>query len=309
MAKDQNFENGNEKFNIYLAADGNLYFKANDKDGDGDTRMIIADDSSQVTIVGQLQLQSSTGANTSFFGSTATEATALLGGAAGRSGRVQLFDSSGRQTVDLDGGAKHLQLFSAAGTMRADLQGDTGRLQLLNSTGVVTADLRGDAGILTLGGSGVTDGDLFILDDSGNTTIEMDGDTGHIECVSLTETSDGRLKMNIAPLMNALDSVLALRGVRYQRKQRTAPMAAYAGDAQEIGFVGQEVEDIFPELAATDANGYKSVNYSRMTVVLVEAIKEQQQLIREQAAALGEALRKISTIEASLAAHPGTQLG
>jgi hypothetical protein len=43
-----------------------------------------------------------------------------------------------------------------------------------------------------------------------------------------------------------------------------------------------------------------------MTAVLVEAIKEQQQLIGEQAAALGEALLKISIIEASLAAHPGT---
>lgn len=35
-----------------------------------------------------------------------------------------------------------------------------------------------------------------------------------------------------------------------------------------------------------------------MTAVLVEAIKEQQQLIREQAAALDDALRRLSALEA-----------
>jgi hypothetical protein len=36
-----------------------------------------------------------------------------------------------------------------------------------------------------------------------------------------------------------------------------------------------------------------------MTAVLVEAIKEQQQLIREQAAALGDVVRRLSAVEAT----------
>jgi hypothetical protein len=172
---------------------------------------------------------------------------------------------------------------------------------------VVTADLRGDAGILTLGGVNATDGDIFVLDSAGNTTIECDGDTGHIECNSLAETSDRRHKAGVVSLVNALDSVLALRGVRYQLRSETAPTGV--GNAQQIGFVGQEVEAICPELVATDAGGYKAVSYSRMTAVLVEAVKEQQQLIREQAATLSEALRKLSTIEAGLAPQHADQPG
>jgi hypothetical protein len=41
------------------------------------------------------------------------------------------------------------------------------------------------------------------------------------------------------------------------------------------------VEKLFPEVVMTDANGYKSVDYGRLTPVLVEAIKEQQQQIDE----------------------------
>lgn len=298
--------------------------------------MVIADESGVVTIggssgSGQLQLKSSTGANSVFLDGGGTEALALLGGPPGQSGRIELFDGSARRTIDIDGrlgvlilgadgvdgdlsvldgdGAqalvlngdgRTLQLFSTASTKRAELDGVLGRLQLLNSAGVVTADLRGDSGLLVLGANG-SDGDLTIKDGGGATTISCDGDTGHVECRTLTETSDARLKTAVAPLHRALDSVLALRGVRYQLA-RPAEAGADAG-AEEIGFIGQELNAVFPELTATDSAGYTAVRYSRVTAVLVEAIKEQQQLIRDQAAALGAACQKISAIEASLA-HP-----
>ena len=58
------------------------------------------------------------------------------------------------------------------------------------------------------------------------------------------------------------------------------------------------MEGVCPELVSTDSDGFKSVSYSRMTAVLVEAIKEQQQIIREQATALDDVLRRISAVEA-----------
>jgi len=50
-------------------------------------------------------------------------------------------------------------------------------------------------------------------------------------------------------------------------------------DERQLGFSAQEVEKLFPEIVMTDDNGYKSVDYGRLTPVLVEAIKEQQQQI------------------------------
>ena len=54
------------------------------------------------------------------------------------------------------------------------------------------------------------------------------------------------------------------------------------GDERQLGFSAQEVEKLFPEVVTTDANGYKSVDYGRLTPVLVEAIKEQQKQIDAQ---------------------------
>ena len=43
---------------------------------------------------------------------------------------------------------------------------------------------------------------------------------------------------------------------------------------RQIGLIAQEVEKIYPELVLTDVDGYKSVDYSKLTPILVEAIKE-----------------------------------
>jgi hypothetical protein len=50
MTQSINFENGDETFNIDLDADGNLNFNANDVDGGGDRRLVINDDSGEITI-------------------------------------------------------------------------------------------------------------------------------------------------------------------------------------------------------------------------------------------------------------------
>ena len=244
MTDHQNFKNGDNHFNIFLNENGDLEFNANGHSGGGDSRMTISNVASQVTIggsgrFGQVQLKSSTGENTLFLGGDSFETNAILGGA-GQFGRIQLNDSSHRRTVDInaltgtlvlgaDGVDGTLQILGdngqtavlASGTDRALrlsdesgtrilLQADDGRLQLMNSTGTVTVDIEPDAAVLTLGANG-QDGDIFIRDSTGFTTISCDGDSGKVVCKSL-EQSDGRLKTDIAPLAGALENVLALRG-------------------------------------------------------------------------------------------------
>ena len=53
-------------------------------------------------------------------------------------------------------------------------------------------------------------------------------------------------------------------------------------DKKQIGVIAQEVETILPELVSTDNNGYKAVDYSKLTPVLIEAMKEQQAIIESQ---------------------------
>jgi len=48
-----------------------------------------------------------------------------------------------------------------------------------------------------------------------------------------------------------------------------------------MGFIGKELQTVFPELVKQDKNGYLSVDYISIIPVLVEAVKEQQAQIEE----------------------------
>jgi hypothetical protein len=335
MAQEVNLENGGEEFVIHLHPDGKLHFEAN---RGRQTRMVLDDDSGELAIggsgaFGQLQLKGASGVNTVFIGGGASEATVLLGGASGQTGRVRLFDASTRATVDLDGrngvlvlgnegvdgnllvldntaatairldgDDRSLQLTDTSGNTRIDLRG-AGQLMLQDSGRRVTAILDSQFCSLTLGAAGGSDGDIYLLDDTGAATISCDGQSGHVSCVSIFES--GRLASPLAPLSRALEGVLGLRGGRFAGEQAGRSPTETGGDPPRalLGFVAEELEGAFPELVATNAEGRKAIHYSRMTVILVEAIKEQQQQLTEQATALAEAARKIASIEASLSAQ------
>ena len=95
---------------------------------------------------------------------------------------------------------------------------------------------------------------------------------------TITSSSDLRFKKNISTIDNALDKALTLRGVYYNWRVDEFKDRKF-NEAKQVGFIAQEVEKIFPELVVTDADGYKSVDYARLTAVLIEALKEQQKII------------------------------
>jgi hypothetical protein len=85
-----------------------------------------------------------------------------------------------------------------------------------------------------------------------------------------TSSSDLRLKKNISPLANILPELLRLKPVRYHYKNTDT-----FGNRERLGFIAQEVEQVFPEVVDTDEKtGWKSIHYSHLTSVIVQAIKE-----------------------------------
>jgi hypothetical protein len=62
-----------------------------------------------------------------------------------------------------------------------------------------------------------------------------------------------------------------------------------------MGVVAQEVEAVFPELVSSwGEDGYRAVDYGRLTAALVEAVKEQQSQIRGLQMQLDELLAEHS---------------
>ncbi|MBA4851787.1 tail fiber domain-containing protein [Emticicia sp. BO119] len=97
--------------------------------------------------------------------------------------------------------------------------------------------------------------------------------TGNLCAASYNCVSDFRYKKNISRLQNSLTNLLTLRGVNYDWRIDEFPEQAFTSQRQ-TGFIAQELEQVYPEMVATDVNGFKSVDYARLTPVLVEAIKE-----------------------------------
>ncbi|MBN1108296.1 MAG: tail fiber domain-containing protein, partial [Bacteroidales bacterium] len=101
-------------------------------------------------------------------------------------------------------------------------------------------------------------------------------------CSSGTWTgSDIRWKENIFPITDALTGIKKLNPVSYNLKTSEFPQMGFE-EGKQIGLIAQEVEKIYPELVRTDNQNYKSVSYEKLTVVLLEAVKEQQQEIESQ---------------------------
>ncbi|MEX0812752.1 MAG: tail fiber domain-containing protein [Chitinophagales bacterium] len=96
---------------------------------------------------------------------------------------------------------------------------------------------------------------------------------GKIGSNGINETSDERLKKDIQPLENALEVINALEGVSYYWRVDEFPDKNFS-DRKEIGVIAQEVEKILPEVVDTDSEGYKSVQYSHLVPILIEALKE-----------------------------------
>ncbi len=91
---------------------------------------------------------------------------------------------------------------------------------------------------------------------------------------TLNTPSDERLKTHIETLTSVLEKIEQLRGVQYLYKDQQK----YAS-GEQIGVIAQELQKVFPELVSTGADGYLAVNYSQLTAVLLQAVKEQQQEI------------------------------
>jgi hypothetical protein len=89
----------------------------------------------------------------------------------------------------------------------------------------------------------------------------------------ITENSSIRYKKDIETLEGGLDKVLAMRGVTYIKKDT---------GIKEVGLIAEELAEILPEVVGFDTQGQPdSVSYSRLTAILVEAIKDLKKEIDE----------------------------
>lgn len=117
----------------------------------------------------------------------------------------------------------------------------------------------------------------YLTFDDNNKLVIGKGLRGLAKSKKWLTNSDKNLKENIEKLKSdeCLDKILSLNGVYFNWKDDICAKNI------NIGLIAQEVEEILPECVYIDKSGYKSVAYSNINVVLMEAFKETYQMVKD----------------------------
>jgi len=103
---------------------------------------------------------------------------------------------------------------------------------------------------------------LTLLDGSGNTTMP-----GSLTVAgTITEQSSIVYKENVNPIDDALNKVLKLVGVTYDRKDGSR--------INEAGLIAEEVAEVIPNIVSEKDGKPEGIQYTKLTAYLIECIKE-----------------------------------
>nr|MBP9842735.1 tail fiber domain-containing protein [Candidatus Paceibacterota bacterium] len=174
------------------------------------------------------------------------------------------------------------------------------RLGLNDSTPDFRLEATGTVGSGYFGVTNSTDGDIFIINGSGNVGIGTttpsqklqvfgnirvgtSGSNGCLEdfgggLIAGTCSSDENLKENIVPIAedgrSYLESLTALTPVTYNWNEEASELYSKDVTVENLGLIAQDVEEQFPELVTLNDEGYHQVDFRAFPFYIIEAIKE-----------------------------------
>jgi hypothetical protein len=198
------------------------------------------------------------------------------------------------------------QLTGIDQTRLVDSNGAT-RVQATTTGATVTGDITangGDFGNITVGVSNdntitTTSGNLTLDSNGGtlvvNDNLDVNGTGTHTFAGSISVTgsgtftgdviafaSDDRLKTNKINITGALDKVDTLSGFTYNFNEAAGELG-FDIDIRYAGVSAQEVREVLPEAVhpAPVGKGYITVQYEKLVPLLIEAIKELRQEVKD----------------------------
>jgi hypothetical protein len=212
-------------------------------------------------------------------------------------GAIQLKDPSAQSWIDIaiydDGNGNYFggQYFgNSTDGRRVNIEGE-GSIRINNGVDdIISLDSNGGINALN----------LYVENISASGLISADTITANV----ITQTSDARFKKNVKSIDNALAKTNALNGYTYYWNELADKKKGITSKDEQVGVLAQELEAVFPQLVSTDKEGYKSVNYSALSAVLIEAVKElnaEVKALKAENVVLKAEVGKSSELESRLA--------
>ena len=148
---------------------------------------------------------------------------------------------------------------SLSGNVTGNVTGNTAGTH----TGAVTGDVT-STGTSTFSNIDVNGGAID------GTTIggasAANGTFATLTASSITETSSIAYKENVNPITNALEAIMELVGVTYDRKDGSS--------TSEAGLIAEDTANVLPNLVTFKDGKPEGINYTKLTAYLIEAVKE-----------------------------------
>ena len=217
--------------------------------------------------IGTGQIQNSTGGRTTTLNSDAT---------------ITLANPSGYGTITLDSNTSEGSI-TIGGVYTVSIAGGNVNSYLKINGHSLTYDsgwLFGGGsdsvtcGQLTVGGNGIQNnggmqsvGTIGIGPSGNPGLILLAADTGIVTAAGFNSTSSRKWKENITPITNALDTVSKLQGVTFDWNNKDLK--------NDFGLIAEDVNEVLPTIVGkNDNNEITGVDYSRITALLIETVKE-----------------------------------
>lgn len=142
--------------------------------------------------------------------------------------------------------------------------GDGGTSSSVTINGTTTSTTRSTGALIVAGGCGIAG------------ALNVGGD------ITAFQTSDSRLKDDVAPIQDALSKVNKLQGVQFKwNEQAPGWTKEKQNGLQDVGVLAQDVEQVLPEAVVTRDDGYKAVDYQRLVPLLIQAVNDLSQQVEK----------------------------
>ncbi|MEM7185707.1 MAG: tail fiber domain-containing protein [Bacteroidota bacterium] len=188
---------------------------------------------------------------------------------------------AGDLTISNSGSDRVLRMSDSGGNadrvlMRQDGSNDIYVGDVDNNNGDTYIRAGGSSEIAVIAGSGF----VGVNDITPSWTFEVNGNAAKPGGGSWINSSDRRLKSNIQPFAQGLDQILQIDAVTYQYNS----LSGFDTEQQHVGVVAQELQKVAPYMVRQYENEhgqFLAVDNSAMTYLLINAVKEQQQMIEQ----------------------------